>query len=133
VIYLLVIQFYSLDSANPLETFIQIFQAKKPQPTVYLRCLLQSVSFGGSRSPSSTSIQQVVFDDLVEVVLPADVLVDPANAGIDAPNDDRFKIAQTMDKFVTQASQVNISVAYNRTNENSRNYRTTLTLAAHSL
>ena len=56
----------------------------------------------------SLSIQQFIFDDLEEIVLPADILVDPANTSVEAPNDLRFQIAKKMDVFVGRCGEVSI-------------------------
>lgn len=52
------------------------------------------------------SLKQLLFDDLEELVLPADILVDPANSHIEAPQDPRFQISKRMDVFVTKAADV---------------------------
>lgn len=52
------------------------------------------------------SLKQLLFDDFEELVLPADILVDPANYDIEAPQDPRFQISKTMDAFVTKAADV---------------------------
>lgn len=51
-------------------------------------------------------MQQLLFDDLAELVLPADVLIDPANNDIEVPQDPRFQIAGRMDTFLSRAGQV---------------------------
>lgn len=55
------------------------------------------------------SLKQFLFDDLEELVLPADVLVDPANGEIEAPKDPRFQISKRMDAFVTKAADVSLA------------------------
>ena len=55
------------------------------------------------------SLKQLLFDDLEELVLPADVLVDPANGDIEAPQDPRFQISKKMDAFVTKAADVSLA------------------------
>ena len=52
------------------------------------------------------SIKQLLFDDLEEISLPADILVDGTNSGIEAPQDPRFQIAKKMDEFVQRAADV---------------------------
>ena len=54
------------------------------------------------------SFKQLLFDDLEEVVLPADLLVDPANGEVEAPQDPRFQILKRMDNFVTRAADVSL-------------------------
>lgn len=54
-------------------------------------------------------MKQLLFDDLEELVLPADVLIDPANGDIEAPQDPRFQISKKMDAFVTKAADVSLA------------------------
>lgn len=58
------------------------------------------------RVVGTISLKQFLFDDLEELVLPADVLIDPANSEIETPQDPRFQIAKRMDTFVTKAADV---------------------------
>ena len=55
------------------------------------------------------SLKQFLFDDLEELVLPADLLIDPANGDVEAPQDARFRISKTMDAFVTKAADVSLA------------------------
>ena len=52
------------------------------------------------------SLKQLLFDDLEELVLPADILVDPENYNIEAPQNPRFQVSKRMDVFVTKAADV---------------------------
>lgn len=52
------------------------------------------------------SLKQLVFDDLEEISLPADILVDDSNNEVEAPQDSRFQIAKQMDDFVKKAADV---------------------------
>lgn len=54
----------------------------------------------------TVSFKQLVLDELEETVLPGDVLVDPANGDIEAPQDPRFQIAKIMDGFVAKVAVV---------------------------
>ena len=101
--------FKSYDKTNPPQTFVLTFQSQKPQPSVYIRCLLQSLILGEMRVLGTMSIQQLVLEDLAEIVLPADILVDPENADVELPQDPRFQIAKRMEMFVSRVGQVSIS------------------------
>jgi hypothetical protein len=57
------------------------------------------------------SLKQLIFDDLEEIVLPADLLIDPTNKEIEAPQDSRFQMAKRMDDFVTRAADVHPSTS----------------------
>ena len=52
------------------------------------------------------SIDRFIFEDLAEVVLPADILVDPGNSEVEAPQDSRFKISERMRMFVSRVGEV---------------------------
>ncbi len=52
------------------------------------------------------SLKQLLFNDLEEISLPADILLDDANNAVEAPQDPRFQIAKQMDEFVQRAADV---------------------------
>ncbi len=54
----------------------------------------------------SITITRLVHDDLEELVLPADVLLDPANGHVEAPHDPRFQIAKEIRDFVLRVGDV---------------------------
>lgn len=88
------------------QTFVMTFQSRTPLPSVYIRCLLQSLIEDEVRNEGATSIKQFVFNDLGEIVLPANLLIDPANDLVEAPHDPRFQIARKMETFVLRAAEV---------------------------
>ena len=55
------------------------------------------------------SLKKFLFDDLEELVLPADILIDSANRDIEAPQDRRFQISNRMDAFVERAADVSLA------------------------
>ncbi|KAL8983209.1 MAG: hypothetical protein Q9205_002485 [Flavoplaca limonia] len=83
-----------------LLTFTYVFQSRKPQPAIYIRCLLQSLIFHDMRVLGTITITTLIFDDLAELVLPAATLLDPANANVEPPQDPRFQMAKEMGGFV---------------------------------
>ena len=82
------------------------YHSRKPEPSVYIRCLLQSLIFSEMRVLGTVSLKQLLFDNLEELVLPADILVDSVNDEIEAPQDLRFQISRRMDSFVAKAANV---------------------------
>lgn len=54
----------------------------------------------------STSIKQLLLDDLDEVVLPAGLLLDPTNDDVEAPQDPRFQIVRKMEGFLSRSGPV---------------------------
>lgn len=100
-------------SGTHLMTFVLTYQFRKPHPFIYIRCLLQSLIFSEMRVLGTISLKQLLFDDFEELVLPADILVDPANYDIEAPQDPRFQISKTMDAFVTKAADCFLNLSRN--------------------
>lgn len=81
------------------------FQAKKPQPLVYIRTLLQSYLFNDMVILGSLSIRQVIDDDLSIVAMPCSRLLDPLNDEVEFPSDPRFIMAQQMELFRQRTAQ----------------------------
>lgn len=71
---------------------------------------MQSMVFSEMRVLGTVSFKQLVFDDLEEIVLPADVLVDSANGDVEVPQDPRFQMAKRMNDFVNRAADVSLSI-----------------------
>lgn len=82
------------------------FQSRTPLPSVYIRCLLQLLIEDEIRKEEAMSIKQFVFNDLGEIVLPANMLIDPANDLVEAPRDSRYQIARKMEAFALRAAEV---------------------------
>lgn len=82
-----------------------MFQARKPQPHVFIRTLLQNYLFGENIILGKFSIRQLLDDDLASVVLPADQLLDRSNDEIEVPTDPRHQMAQKMEIFRMRAAQ----------------------------
>jgi len=88
-----------------MKNFVLHFQAKKPQPLVYIRALLQNYLFKDMVILGSLSIRQIVDNDLSIIVLPGSRLLDPANDEVEAPHDPRFAMAHQMEIFRQRAAQ----------------------------
>ncbi|KAL8789606.1 MAG: hypothetical protein Q9213_001042 [Squamulea squamosa] len=80
--------------------FTYVFQSRKPQPAIYIRCLLQSLIFHDMKVLGKITITKLIHDDLAELMLPADVLLDSANSNVEAPHDPRFQMAKEMNGFI---------------------------------
>ena len=87
-----------------------VYHARKPVPSVYIRCLLQSLIFSELRVLGTISLKQLLLDDLEELVLPADILIDSVNDATEAPQDPRFQISRRMDSFVAKAANVSLAL-----------------------
>ncbi|KAI3530505.1 Mak10 subunit [Colletotrichum abscissum] len=88
-----------------LQTYVTTFQAKKPQPLIFVRTLLQSFLFKDMQVLGHKSIRQLLDDDLSIVSLPNSPLLDRANDDVEAPQDPRVAIADTMESFRRRAAQ----------------------------
>ena len=78
---------------------------------MFMRCLLQYFVFDITGLPDREHARKIVVDDLEETILPADVLIDPANMEVEAPHDDRFQIARRMETFVNRVRDVRTAIA----------------------
>jgi len=90
--------------SHSLMTFVFLFQARKPQPSVYVRTLLQHYLFADMIILGTMSIRHVLDDDLASVVLPSDQLLDRLNDEIEVPHDPRHHIAARMEIFRSRAA-----------------------------
>ncbi|KAI9730933.1 MAG: hypothetical protein M1818_008007 [Claussenomyces sp. TS43310] len=97
-----VLKYYDSQS---LITFVALFQARNPQPSVYIRTLLQHYLFGEMIMLGTMSIRQILDDDLASIVLPGDQLLDRANDDVEVPQDPRFNMATRMEIFRSRAAQ----------------------------
>ncbi|EGZ69947.1 Mak10-domain-containing protein [Neurospora tetrasperma FGSC 2509] len=96
--------------SQSLLNFVFHYQAQKPQPLVYIRCLLQNLLFKDMVLLDRLSIRQVMDDDLSIAVMPAHELLDPNNDLVEAPHSARFAIAHQMELFRKRAAQVYIDI-----------------------
>lgn len=87
------------------QTFVSTFQAKKPQPLVYVRTLLQTLVFDDMTILGSMSIRQLLDDDLSIFTLPASPYLARSNDDIEVVQDPRFIMSQQMELFRERAAQ----------------------------
>ncbi|KAH7370528.1 amino-acid N-acetyltransferase-like protein subunit Mak10 [Rhexocercosporidium sp. MPI-PUGE-AT-0058] len=90
--------------SHSLMTFVILFQARKPQPSVYVRTLLQHYVFSDMTVLRAVSIRHVIDDDLATVVLPSNKLLDQLNDEIEVPHDPRHNMASRMEIFRSRAA-----------------------------
>ncbi|UKZ80464.1 hypothetical protein TrVFT333_008225 [Trichoderma virens FT-333] len=88
-----------------LLTFVSTFQAKKPQPIVYVRTLLQTFLFDAMEVLGSMSIRQLLDDDFAILTMPAHQYLDRLNDEVEAVQDPRYAMAQQMELFRARAAQ----------------------------
>ncbi|KAB8303783.1 hypothetical protein EYC80_005161 [Monilinia laxa] len=96
--------------SHSLMTFVSLFQARKPQPSVYIRTLLQYYMFADMIILGKMSIREVLDDDLASLTLPANQLLDRNNDEIEVTHDPRFHMAQRMELFRSRAANTYIDL-----------------------
>ncbi|RKF73315.1 N-alpha-acetyltransferase 35, NatC auxiliary subunit [Golovinomyces cichoracearum] len=93
-----------LDAFAVVETFIMLFQSRKPQPSVYVRTLLQHYIFTENSFLGRITMRQFIEENLAKTVLPTHLLLDKSNDEIEVPSDYRYKIAAQMENFRSRAA-----------------------------
>ncbi|KAI9843380.1 MAG: hypothetical protein M1838_002635 [Thelocarpon superellum] len=99
------VRVFDFQGSNNLMTFLWTFQSRSPQPSVYIRSLLQSSLLTQSKVSEAKSTQELLYDDLAETVLPGDILLDRNYCDVEMPGDPRFEISERMGQFVAKAQQ----------------------------
>ncbi|KAJ5676164.1 hypothetical protein N7462_009061 [Penicillium macrosclerotiorum] len=96
-----------LDYRGPsdFKTAVWTLMSRKPQPSVYIRTLLQALIVHEMKILGAVSVKQFLYDDLAELVLPASMLLEANTDDVELPSDPRFQIAQRMEGFVKRFSQ----------------------------
>ncbi|KAJ5912965.1 hypothetical protein N7504_001848 [Penicillium tannophilum] len=96
-----------LDYRGPtnFKTAIWTLMSRKPQPSVYIRCLIQALIVSDMTILGAVSVKQFLFDDLAELVLPCSILLEANTDDVELPSDPRFQIARHMDGFVKRFAQ----------------------------
>jgi hypothetical protein len=95
-----------------LQNFVSLFMARNPQPSVYIRMLLQHYILGDMIVLGKMSIRQLLDEDLASIVLPADQLLDRLNDEIEVPSDPRHIMAQRMELFRSRAAQTYVDILW---------------------
>ena len=82
--------------------------------------------FGKFKLPSKSETKGYFLDELQQLVLPADPLLDPANAMVEAPHDDRFQMAQGIDQILENVVDVSYPLQSSDLGSNYASHTTTL-------
>ncbi|KAI8959493.1 Mak10-domain-containing protein [Daldinia sp. FL1419] len=93
-----------------LLNFVLLFQARKPQPLVYIRSLLQNLLFNEMVVLGNYSIRQIIDHDLSIVVMPCAPQIDPSHDTIEVPTDPRHQIAAQMEIFRQRVAECYLDV-----------------------
>ncbi|GLI79937.1 N-alpha-acetyltransferase, non-catalitic subunit [Penicillium ochrochloron] len=96
-----------LDYRGPsnFKTAVWTLLSRKPQPSVYIRSLLQALIVSDMTILGAVSVRQFLYDDLAELVLPSSILLRANTDEVELPSDPRFRVAQIMEGFVKRFAQ----------------------------
>ncbi|KAJ5861262.1 uncharacterized protein N7529_008572 [Penicillium soppii] len=96
-----------LDYRGPsnFKTAVWTLLSRKPQPSIYIRCLLQALIVSNMTILGAVPVKQFLYDELAELVLPANILLEANTDEVEMPSDPRFQIAQKMEGFLKRFSQ----------------------------
>ena len=86
--------------SGDMVTAYWLFMSQVPQPSVYVRALLQSYLHINGKLLDRFTDKECVIEDLRHLTLPASILLDPANSLVENPVDDRFRMASQINQFV---------------------------------
>lgn len=82
-----------------MKNFVATFQARKPQPLVFIRSMMQGLLFKDMIVLGHHSVRRILDDDLHIVVLPNARQLNPANDNIEVPTDPRHQLSAQMEQF----------------------------------
>ncbi|KAJ5084874.1 hypothetical protein NUU61_009453 [Penicillium alfredii] len=98
-------QILDYHGSSNFKTAVWTLLSRKPQPSVYIRCLLQALIVSEMTILGAVPVKQFLFDDLAELVLPSSILLEASTDEVELPSDPRFQIAQKMDEFKKRFAQ----------------------------
>ncbi|KAF3067484.1 N-alpha-acetyltransferase 35, NatC auxiliary subunit [Daldinia childiae] len=93
-----------------LLNFVLLFQARKPQPLVYIRTLLQNLLFREMVVLGNYSIRQIIDHDLSIVVMPCAPQIDASYDEIEVPTDPRHQTSAQMEIFRQRVAECYLDV-----------------------
>ncbi|KAK7977699.1 hypothetical protein PG996_003751 [Apiospora saccharicola] len=85
--------------------FVSTFQARDPQPLVFIRTMTQGLLFKDMIVLGHHSIRRILDDDLAIVVLPSARQLDHSNDTIEVPTDPRHQLAVQTETFRQRAAE----------------------------
>ncbi|RYO92396.1 hypothetical protein DL766_000366 [Monosporascus sp. MC13-8B] len=88
-----------------LLTFVTTFQARKPQPLVFIRSLLQTLLIKDRVVLRTYDARQIIDQDLALTVLPWGKQIDPSYVNVEVPSDPRHQIAAQMANFRARVTE----------------------------
>ena len=95
----------SIAGNENLLTAFWTFMSRQPQPSVYVRALLQSFLSRSDNTLGGGSLKSFIFSDLEALVLPNSPLLDEGHEKVERPSDARFQITKYLNDFVSRCGQ----------------------------
>ncbi|EEQ34004.1 conserved hypothetical protein [Microsporum canis CBS 113480] len=92
-------------SAFSLYNLLWTLQSRKPQPSVYIRSLAQSLLLLNGQVLGILPAKKFCCGSMKDLVLPFSPLFDPSNDEVEAPSSPKFQIAKQMDVFIQRMAQ----------------------------
>lgn len=119
-------QILETETSEDLWTAIWAFMSRVPQPSVYIRALVQSFLLA-QETPGvlgKSTPRQFLFSSLAALVLPNSFILDPANEMVETPTSPRFQMAQLLAEFDNKVDQQYLNVFRNACLNRCRTRRT---------
>lgn len=102
-------QMFVIGHGCDLHAAYWLFNAKKPEPSVYVRALLQSFLSINQRVLGTISPEDLMTEDLKMLTLPASILLDPRHVHVENPVDPRFRIHTQMNQFIHKVAPLMVN------------------------
>ena len=119
-------QILEIETSDDLFTAIWVFMSRLPQPSVYIRSLVQSflLGQGTQRVLGRTIPKQFLFSALAALVLPNSSMLDPGNDLIESSTSPRYQMRQLLSAFHDKIGEQYINIFRNACLNRSRTRRT---------
>ncbi|KAL4896886.1 Mak10 subunit, NatC N-terminal acetyltransferase-domain-containing protein [Aspergillus ambiguus] len=88
-----------------LKVAVWTLLSRKPQPSVYIRSIVQSIIVNNMTVLGAVPVKQFLYDELAEIVLPSSTLLQANTDETEMPSDPRFQIATHMEAFTKRFAQ----------------------------
>ncbi|ERF76623.1 hypothetical protein EPUS_04443 [Endocarpon pusillum Z07020] len=119
-------QILATKTSEELSTAIWVFMSRIPQPSVYIRALVQSFLLDREtqRVLGKTTTKQFLFSSIAAIVLPKSPILEAANDMVESATSPRFQMARLLAEFDGKAGQQYINIFRNACLNRCRTRRT---------
>ncbi|EFR00787.1 hypothetical protein MGYG_03791 [Nannizzia gypsea CBS 118893] len=93
------------DSAFTLYNLLWTLQSRKPQPSVYIRSLAQSILLLNGQVLDNLPAEKFCSGSMKDLVLPFSPVFDTKNEEVEVPSNPKFQIAKQMGSFIQRMTQ----------------------------